>query len=60
LQNYLTKKTRKIKKLLLITIVALLSFNNAQAQIFFEDFNAGIPATFTLSCKIKVYLSNIN
>jgi len=38
-----------MKKLLLITIVALLSFNNAQAQIFFEDFNAGIPATFTLT-----------
>jgi len=38
-----------MKRLLLITIVALLSFNNAQSQIFSEDFNAGIPATFTLT-----------
>ena len=38
-----------MKRLLLIAIVAILSFNNAQAQIFSEDFNAGIPATFTLT-----------
>jgi thiol-disulfide isomerase/thioredoxin len=38
-----------MKKILLIAIVALLSFNNTEAQIFSEDFNAGIPATFTLT-----------
>ena len=38
-----------MKKILLITIVGLFSFNNTQAQIFSEDFNAGIPATFTLT-----------
>ena len=36
-------------KFILIAIVTLLSFNNANAQIFSEDFNAGIPATFTLT-----------
>lgn len=38
-----------MKRILLITIVAAFSFNNTQAQIFSEDFNAGIPATFTLT-----------
>ena len=38
-----------MKKILLIAIVALLSFNNTEAQIFSEDFNTGIPATFTLT-----------
>lgn len=38
-----------MKKILLITIVGLFSFNNTLAQIFSEDFNAGIPITFTLT-----------
>ena len=38
-----------MKKILLIAIVALLSFNNTEAQIFSENFNSGIPATFTLT-----------
>ena len=38
-----------MKAKLLITTIALLSYSNANSQIFSEDFNAGIPATFTLT-----------
>jgi hypothetical protein len=33
----------------LFITIALLSYSNANSQIFSEDFNAGIPATFTLT-----------
>jgi thiol-disulfide isomerase/thioredoxin len=38
-----------MKAKLLITTIALLSYSNANSQIFSEDFNTGIPATFTLT-----------
>ena len=38
-----------MRKILLTSIVGLLSLNIANCQIFSEDFNSGIPATFTLT-----------